>query len=455
MISQPGRGSDTGLTMSRPEEYDETHSIPTPWHVVPMGDYAVPTDLSVSAIKKRWRALDRLLRDPDSEANVARTESELRALPHVRLANLVPPIDWTPASQALAYAVDEAHAKACMAGSHTTGSAASAGGESPVQFFIGQPYCNHAAILTDWADRHYARTLTPPSVGQILDGNTRWLDTLRKDEGHPWVLPTLERCFLRHSKGLDLLRYFLERALAGALGPGVIGCQSWAFAFVQRIWPLPATPVLTLQAFDGLALADYFVRTHHSLDSGRRIRFLSARSGEPLVPEAKPDFSPKDADPHLDRKQALPELRQLAAHCRGNPGLAWHYWRKQLRAEPEHELQELSDSEKGTNERHDGSGHASEDVVWVTPDLETCSLPAETGEDVAFLLHALLLHGGLPAEVLALLLPVPRGRVISQLQRLQALGVLIFESECWQVAPLAYPTVREFLLARTYLTDAF
>ena len=74
---------------------------------------------------------------------------------------------------------------------------------------------------------------------------------------------------------------------------------------------------------------------------------------------------------------------------------------------------------------------------------------------MAFLLHALLLHRGLEGDVLGALLPIPPGRLHSYLLRLQALELLSRAGARWQVAPLAYPAVREFLRSRSYLTDSF
>jgi hypothetical protein len=427
-------------------------SAPSPWRIVPMADYVVPLDDRASLIKKRWKTLHRLFGGAGKEAEVGRAEAELRALPNVRLANLVPPIDWSSALQAFAEAY--AYITRGEDGRTETDENPSESGDHTPQFLVCQPYCDHAAIIEHWAARHRACVLQAPTASQILSGDNSWLKALPAGSGQPWVLPALERCFLRHANGLDLLRSFLEQALSGELGPGVIGCDSWAFAFVQRIWPLPGSPALTLQEFDGPALADYFVRSKRISGSKRYARFLSARSGEPLVPDE--ELRETDSDKSQDeREKCVPELRQLAAHCRGNPGVAWHYWRKRLRGEAEHDQKDrTTDREGGTPAAHVG-GQGPDDIVWVAQDIETPSLPAETDEDVAFVLHTLLLHRGLTTDLLALLLPTPRARIASQLLRLQALGLLVREDERWQVAPLAYPTVREFLHARSYLIDAF
>lgn len=430
---------------------DDPHqTAPGHWHIVPMADYAVPLDGRASLIKNRWKVLHRLFGDIDKEAEVARAEAELRALPHVRLTNLVPQIDWSAPAQAFAQACSEATEPDTL----KPGAGSSKGEGDTPRFLIGQPYCDHAAILENWAAQRHAYVLQPPDTAQILTGDRSWLETLPAGNEQLWVLPALERCFLRHTNGLNLLRGFLERALSGALGPGVIGCDSWAFAFIQRIFPLPGASALTLQAFDGLALADYFVRARAASGPRSHVRFFSARSGKPLLPEEADKPAGSDSAARV-REQNLPELRQLAAHCRGNPGLAWHYWRQQLRAEPEPDQKGQTEGRESATPVHGMGGQGPDNIVWVAADIDTPALPAEAGEDVAFVLHALLLHRGLTTDLLALLLPTPRARIAPQLLRLQTLGLLACKDERWQVAPLAYPTVREFLRVRSYLTDAF
>ena len=101
-----------------------------------------------------------------------------------------------------------------------------------MRLFVGQPYCEHAAVLAHWAQAHGAVVLQPPTAGQILAGDRRWLDEFTPGAGQPWVLPALERCFLRHASGLDLVRGFLARALsvdvarARAQGIDAVGPES-------------------------------------------------------------------------------------------------------------------------------------------------------------------------------------------------------------------------------------
>ena len=468
----------------------------SPWQVVPLDAYALPGDSQPAALRRRWRALARLLRGDGSDSGdsvQARAEAELRSLPRVRLENLAPPLDWSGAAEALSRRLAEDAIPIAQA---------PADGRPQVRVLVCPPPCDHGQILTHWATAHGARVLEPPAADALLGGAPRWLEHLAHPLAHPlagpiaapfahaaapdtgprpWVLPRLERCFLRHADGLALLRDFLDAAFSGRLGSGLIGCDSWAFAFVQRIWPLPAGSALTLQAFDGEALAEHFVRPHGG-EGG--IEFRSARSGKPLLPAATQSGeaaaghgapSARGAAEEVaedDTCQVAPELRQLAAHARGNPGLAWHYWRRRLCAAPE--AQHAEAAAAGARDAQARAGRErilGEEVVWLADEPEPPALPAGSGEDDAFIFHALLVHGGLHAHWLPQLLPIPAPRLRARLLRLEALGLVAREDAPagnhasgeaaqppegrWRVAPLAYLTVREFLRGRSYLTDAF
>ncbi len=393
------------------------------WEVVPLHEYVVPGYSPPEVVRRKWLALKRWFyrAHEDAEQMHGRAEEELRALPILRLENLVPPIDWSPAAEAL----DRALLRVASPRSSRGG----------IRFLIGQPHGGHIPILEAWAKLHEGDVVAPPGYDEILAGGSAWIpepSTVRR----VWVVPALERCFLRHTGGLSSVRTFLERALSGELGEGVIGCDSWAWAFLQRIWPIADPQLLTLQAFDGRRLADYFIRAR-VVSGTHRIRFCNARSGQDLIP-ANESGNEGGVD-------VSAELRQLAAHCRGNLGVAWKYWRECLRAEPESE-QTGSES---------GEPNIEEEVVWMAPELKDPVLPAETEEEVAFILHALLLHNGLPSWLLPDMLLISQPRMMSYLYRLEATGLIESYGDVWRVTALGYETSREFLRTRDYLVDAF
>jgi hypothetical protein len=251
------------------------------------------------------------------------------------------------------------------------------------------------------------------------------------------VLPALERCFLRHAAGLSLARQILDRAASGRLGTGLIGCDSWAWAYLQRVFPVPQLPALTLQAFDGRRLTELFLRLSLSNGAGA-VRFRNARTGASVLPDPE---ALESGSFDVSR-----ELRQLAAHCRGNPGIAWRYWRQRLRAEPESEEAERSSEQEQS---------PAEWVVWLADLMEEQVPPAEQADDAVLILHALLLHNGLPDWLLPELLPLPTAQIASLLWRMEALGIVELADERWRVAALGYATARRMLRERTYLVDAF
>lgn len=397
---------------------------PSPWALVPLADYAVPTLPARSAAAQAWASLRQaLLRVDDGKSAPARREDELRALSQVRLAHLVQPIDWVEVSRLLDGRVAQGRSGDGM-------DAAPAAG-----FLVGQPFCGHAAMVQAWAARQGAVLIEPPSSDDILATGASW-QAPWPGGGRPWALPRLERFFLRHAHGLALVRRLLEDIASGRAGPGLVGCDSWAWAYLQRVWPLPQPEALTLQALDGAGLSQLFLQLA-APHPQRRLHFRNAHTGRDTLSDSPEAAGTSD------------QLVQLAAHCRGNVGMAREYWRQYLRAEPEAEAAQNRAAEAA-------DADPSDEVVWVAAAPLQRVLPLEADEDQALLLHALLLHGGLPEALLADLLPLPQHRCIALALRLQRLGLLARDEDGrWNVATLGYAMVRRQLRGRDYLSDAF
>jgi hypothetical protein len=405
----------------------QTPSISDPedrlWELVPLSAFRVPRGPDQRLVRKKWAALRRLFRARKEEPEApVKTEAELRSLPGVRLENLVPRLDWAPAAEALD--------RALRANAGWTG----------VRVLIGQPHCGHGEILGHWAKARGARLVSPPPYETILGSDEGWLAALGGPD-EPWVLPDLERCFLRHAGGLSLVRQILERAVGGRLGKALIGCDGWAWAYLQRVFPAPQLSTLTLQAFDGRRLTELFVGLSRA-KAGRPLRFRNARTGANVLPEPEALVS---GEVEISR-----EIGQLAAHCRGNPGVAWAYWRKRLRAEPESDA-----ADRGDEPAQGARDGAEMETLWLTDTLEDPVPPAERADDLVLILHTLLLHGGLDAPLLTELLPLPPGQIASLLARLEALGMVESQGEHWRVAALGYATAREMLRERGFLVDPF
>jgi hypothetical protein len=90
----------------------------------------------------------------------------------------------------------------------------------------------HAKQLLDaWAKERGAQVLEPPPVSLLLDGTARlWPELSNPSEAH-FVIPALERCFLRHHRGIRLARQLVETVWAQPCRL-IIGCDAWAWKYL-------------------------------------------------------------------------------------------------------------------------------------------------------------------------------------------------------------------------------
>lgn len=210
------------------------------WEIVPIEDFMPPSDSQLNVAHKKWQSLTNFFRIAEEpEKTHAKKEEVLRVLPTVQMQNLVPTVDWGDAATALD--------RFLVAQENN-------GRDSKIRFLIGQPHIDHGGILRQWAKPGKTAIQEGPDPAAILSG--KWnMEKQWKPSESGWVIPELERWFLRHANGLWLVRELLEQAGSGLMGGGIIGCNSWAWAYLQRVWPLPNPTALTLRPFDGQSLA--------------------------------------------------------------------------------------------------------------------------------------------------------------------------------------------------------
>jgi len=392
---------------------------PKLWELVPLGEYDLPQTPTARAARARWASLRRLFGgDRQNVDSPAREEADLRGLWSEQRDRLVMAIDWTDGAETLERRL-------------TRGDA----GES-VCCMVGPPRSGHTDLLERWASRWVVRRIEPPNHEDILSGGRDWLDSWPAD-AHRWMLPRLEHCWLRHPAGLALVRELLERASSGRLGRGVIGCDSWAWAYLRHVAALPSGAPLTLQAFDGERLAALF-RALVGPGSRRPVCFRNAQTGKAVL----------SVDGEADGNGGS-DLQYLAARSRGSVGLARELWRGRLRAEPH---ADSNDEERAAETGAD----SKETTIWLAAAPEDPVLASGRDDEVALVLHALLLHNGLSDQLLAELLPLPRFRVQGVLHRLTAAGAIVATPQGRRrVSASGYAAVRELLRAQGFLVDDF
>lgn len=303
---------------------------------------------------------------------------------------------------------------------------------------IGPPGCDVSTVLHAISQQQKLLTFGPLTSEAILgkSAGAGWAALADSSLSGVLVIPQLARCYLRHANGLSLIRRLLEQIVASPHRV-LVGCDSWAWAFLHRaigIEDLLGEP-LTFAPFDGARL-DSWLRSNGQVAD---YEFRQVGSEKSLFPEP-----PKSDHEDASSWSGSPFIQRLAAYSRGNPGVALAFWRAGLRrGEPE--SKESADSARDR-----------ESVLWVVPPSQlTPRISDEVDRVHRFVLHSLLLHGGMTLSSLQLILPFDRADIVRRVTSLQRWGLLEARDEIMQVRLLAYPIVRQNLLDEGFLTDGF
>ena len=238
------------------------------------------------------------------------------------------------------------------------------------------------------------------------------------------VVPDLGRWFLRHRLGLAHVRALLA-GLAALERKCVVGCNSWAWAFLTKAveagMALPAGR--TFEAFDADRLQEWFTRDVLG-SGGEAVSLRASGSGKTISPQGEGTAG---------------YFQNLAAQSRGIPWVAWWIWRDSLRtAADDDESQDAVDSPQ------------DKQTLWVAA-LEEFTLPTRHEPDELLVLQAMLIHGSLDAAELAAV--VPTMREASIVQSLLKAGVIERDDGRLRCRAAAYPAVRRGLVAAGFPAD--
>jgi hypothetical protein len=402
---------------------EATNAATGPFQYVPIGDFR-EHDATVEAtlqsrVDEIWQSLHT---KPDNRADIFQPIDSLDALPAPLLHRIAPPPDRVRMQQALDMAIAQWQAQPVRS--------------TPILLVVGAPDAGDEEVLRNWAEAAGWQTGTPPTPEQILAHDATWLGQLPA-AGKPWVLPALERCFLRHIDGISLLRALLARIFTGD-SQVIVGCNSWAFAYLRHLWHSWPAPTITLQALDSQALATWFDHLANR-EAKRRFLFRQSDNGAYVLPAPEQVVEAGTAAKQSDY------LQRLALYSRGNPTVAWAIWRQSLLADAD----DLPPADAAEN------GDGNHTVIWVSPwerVKHPTPLPNDRSEQ-ALLLHALLLHDGLTGALLQKVLPLAPDMVAQTLLALQMAGLIEQHDATWRVSAVGYPTTRLLLKNAGYLTD--
>ncbi len=338
------------------------------WEFIPLAQFSLPSPPVTQKVKRQIKFFRNLLKKDDEKQELPFQEDhDLQQLPDWKLNRIAPSPDFKNGVEKFQNEIRD-----WLENDHNH--------KLPIITFISPPFYGYENILNQWSELQNLKCVEPPTYEQILTFDKSWFTNPNEDK--PWIFPNLERAFLRHADGLNLIRSFLDKAYSGELGKGIIGCNSWTWKYLNYLWRgrLPIT--LTIQAFDQEKLSEFFYSL--SNQSGKR-QFLYRQSDN-----GKFVILPKDQK--QNSREMSNFLQSLAAYSRGNPGVAWEYWRTSPRLEPDKIIEEDDDKQ---------NDDLSEITIWITPwnQIKKPTLPPGSINEKIIILHTLLIHNGLTGDL--------------------------------------------------------
>ena len=306
-----------------------TDNAPPSLPFQPLGGYTFPSMPTDDVARGLWKRLKEAVTRNGNEPFIA--EDQLRRVSQSQSDG----VQVSPMCEPLLHELDLTLREWAGAATH----------KSPLRVVVMPPGDRHD-LLRVWAERHGYAVLEPPSR-----------DTLRR--GHPvvrpelageglLVIPRLERWFLRHRTGLAAARSLLE-SLGAMQRTCVVGCNSWAWAFLSKaveanmILPRP----LMFRPFTGERLGAWLGAVVDATNRG--VVYRLSQSGETLAPDG-------------DAAVTGPFYKKLAAQSMGIPWVAWWIWHQSLRSTPEEPGGERARGR--TRKPTDGDDHADDRAQW-------------------------------------------------------------------------------------------
>lgn len=219
------------------------------------------------------------------------------------------------------------------------------------------------------------------------------------------TIPALERCFIRCINGWDGIEYLREQIVEDSSRFWVIGCNHWAWLFLDKVCQLSAylDRVQVLPKLSATQIRDWL---------------------SPIIP-------------HKEEGDFQFDWQAIADSANGMARVAARLWLKSLYLPAEFE----SNSAKEIDSISD-SLRASQPQLPQLPNLSNSN---------RYILHSLLIHGEMTSHHLALSLGDPESSVRPHIRQLRQTAIVENRQGYLSVNPLYYPKLKNELENNSFL----
>lgn len=245
-------------------------------------------------------------------------------------------------------------------------------------------------------------------------------------EAHPILttIPDLSWCFLRCADGLDAIDALLDWIGKDSSRFWLIGCNDWAWLYLERVCQLSAylESTLSLPTLSGKELKTWLHPLSETINVELKFEFKLD----------KPEQSTQQPNDNQDNWSSSAEQRyfeHLADLSTGLSAVAAQLWMRSFHA-------------KAPADPPDSSAPAHEQITLkpaMLPDL-----PSFVKDD-RYLLYSLCLHGKITLSALALSLGESPRTIQASVRLLQRAGIVESGEELLWVNPVHYPRLRRDL----------
>jgi hypothetical protein len=301
------------------------------------------------------------------------------------------------------------------------------------------------------------------SPGSFSENNPASLESL-DDRQTVVVIPALEQCFLRCIQGWEGIEYLQHLVTQDRSRFWVIGCNAWAWAFLDRVCRINAylERAESLPRMDGVALhawlrslAEPLVPARPEDDDEPTLESSnSAASGvaKHQAGESARGLSPSSESPAAEPKTQIGSdsyWNALANLSGGISTTAAYLWVRSLRLRAE----TITDTFKSMDPSSVDSMRDFCDEVNLEFELVKPTLPGLSRLDALdrYLLHSLLMHGPMSREHLTQSLGETERLVRTRVQVLKRAGVIVQQQGELTVNAIHYPKLRSELSNNNFL----